>query len=88
VDAVLHPGRDWVECDITHQAVDKILQQTAELPKVAKPTANHLTDFDAPGYNVWKFRDINNLAKGESMRQTVKIITDMQHWKIERMCFT
>jgi hypothetical protein len=36
--------------NVTHQAVDKILQQMAGLPEVAKPAANHLTDFDVPHF--------------------------------------
>jgi hypothetical protein len=26
----------------------------ADLPKSVKPSADHLTDFDVPIYNVWK----------------------------------
>jgi hypothetical protein len=29
---------------LTHQAVDAVLQKTADLPEIAKPAANHLTD--------------------------------------------
>jgi hypothetical protein len=32
------------------------LQQMADLPEVAKPIANHLTDFEVPLYNAWKQR--------------------------------
>jgi hypothetical protein len=42
---------------LTKQAVDLIRQETAELPKLDKPSrasADHATDFDPPLYNVWK----------------------------------
>ncbi len=50
-----HTQEDIAEKEnVTHQAVDKILQQMEELPEVAKPIANHLVDFEVPIYNVWK----------------------------------
>ena len=39
---------------ITHQAVDQVLQEMADLPKIAKPHADHLIDFEIPIYNIWK----------------------------------
>src|SRR5712691_7283172 len=42
---------------ITHQAVNLVLQETADLPKLAKSdqaASSHATDFDPPLYNVWK----------------------------------
>ena len=31
----------------------------ANLPKSDKPTTDHLTDFDIPLYNVWKFKEVS-----------------------------
>ena len=39
---------------LTQKAVSLILEEMAELPKVLKPTAEHLIDFEIPIYNVWK----------------------------------
>ena len=40
--------------EITQQAVNLILQESAKLPELIKPSALHQTDFDAPLYNVWR----------------------------------
>lgn len=32
--------------DVSQQEISKLLPQMAELPKVVKPAAEHLTDFD------------------------------------------
>ena len=45
----------------THQAVDAVLQKTADLPEIAKPAANHLTDFDIPLYNVARDKKIADM---------------------------
>jgi transcriptional regulator with XRE-family HTH domain len=37
--------------------VSEICRKMAELPKSGKPAAEHLTDFDTPLYNVWKFKE-------------------------------
>ena len=39
------------------EANNMICSQTEELPKMNKPAAEHLTDFDVPIYNVWKFKE-------------------------------
>lgn len=44
-----------VGCD--QKTVTNIIGESAELPKLLKPAADHLTDFNPPVYNVWKFRD-------------------------------
>lgn len=41
-----------VGCD--QDTVSEIVRKSAELPDSVKPVAAHLTDFDAPLYNVWK----------------------------------
>ncbi|PKN24112.1 MAG: hypothetical protein CVU64_22905 [Deltaproteobacteria bacterium HGW-Deltaproteobacteria-21] len=41
-------------CGCERSTVDHALRETADLPKSAKPAADHLTDFDPPIYNVWK----------------------------------
>jgi hypothetical protein len=48
---------------LTHQAVDLVLQEMAELPKIAKPIAEHLIDFDVPIYNVWKQQEKTSGSK-------------------------
>jgi len=49
-DHVSQPIRAWGEIaereGMTQQAVDLVLQETAELPKLVKPAAEHLTDFE------------------------------------------
>lgn len=45
------------EAGITGEAVRLVLQEMADLPKLAKPqraAAEHATDFEVPVYNVWK----------------------------------
>jgi transposase len=39
---------------ISQKAVDLVLEETAEVPKLLKPSADHLTDFEVPIYNIWK----------------------------------
>ena len=51
------------EVGLTSQAVGHVLKEMAELPKVSKPAAEHTTDFDAPIYNVWKFKEKSNGAE-------------------------
>jgi len=46
------------EVDLTQQAIDLVLQEMAELPKVSTVSADHLTDFQLPIYNVWIFSSI------------------------------
>ena len=41
------------EVGAPRQIVQEILPKMAELPKSAKPAAEHLTDFQVPLYNVW-----------------------------------
>ncbi|MCH8313945.1 MAG: hypothetical protein IID17_13275 [Nitrospinae bacterium] len=43
--------------DCERSTVDHVLRESAELPKSAKPYADHLVDFTPPIYNVWKFKD-------------------------------
>jgi len=42
---------------VSQQAIGTILQEMAELPKSDKAAADHLTDFDPPIYNIWKFKE-------------------------------
>ncbi len=42
------------ECGCDRATVDHVLRETADLPKSAKPAAEHATDFLIPIYNVWK----------------------------------
>ncbi|MCH8312220.1 MAG: hypothetical protein IID17_04470 [Nitrospinae bacterium] len=44
-----------VDCPRT--TVEAVLTESAELPKSAKPYADHLVDFTPPIYNVWKFKE-------------------------------
>jgi transcriptional regulator with XRE-family HTH domain len=37
--------------------IKEILSEMAELPKPIKASANHLTDFEVPLYNIWKFKE-------------------------------
>jgi hypothetical protein len=48
---------------LTQQAADLVLQEMAELPKIVKPIAEHLTDFDVPIYNVWKQQEKTSGSK-------------------------
>src|SRR5262249_11128974 len=45
------------EVGLTQKAVSEILEVSAELPEGMKPAASHLTEFDIPLYNVWKFKE-------------------------------
>lgn len=46
-------GKRHKKADLSEEAVRKIIsQQTADLPKVGKPYAEHLVDFDILIYNV------------------------------------
>ena len=41
-----------------HQTVvGEVLREMAELPKSLKPAAEHITGFEIPIYNVWKFKE-------------------------------
>jgi len=42
---------------ISQPQVKEILSGMADLPKSIKPAAEHLTDFDIPVYNVWKYKE-------------------------------
>jgi|GEM_PF-5358042 len=44
-------------CECSQQTIADILPKMAELPKSVKPAAEHLTDFDVPIYNVWKYKE-------------------------------
>lgn len=44
-------------CECERTTVESILTKMAELPKSSKPIAEHLTDFDIPIYNVWKWQE-------------------------------
>ncbi|MEW6417620.1 MAG: hypothetical protein AB1480_05810 [Nitrospirota bacterium] len=47
-----------------HQTVvGDVLREMADLPESLKPAASHLTDFDIPLYNVWKFKEKTPGAK-------------------------
>lgn len=37
--------------------VNAVCSEMADLPELNKPSASHLTDFDVPLYNVWKFTE-------------------------------
>ncbi len=45
-----------LDCSAT-AAKEVISSETAELPKATKSVADHLTDFETPLYNVWKFKE-------------------------------
>lgn len=42
---------------LSQPRTNEVLSGMAELPKPAKPAADHLTDFQIPIYNVWKFKE-------------------------------
>ena len=42
--------------DCERSTVDHVLREMATLPKSAEPVADHLTDFEVPLFNVWKFQ--------------------------------
>lgn len=46
------------EVGVTHSTVINVLSKMEELPKLTKPTADHLVDFKVPIYNVWKFQKL------------------------------
>jgi len=48
------------EVGLTQETVKEVLKKSADLPKPFKPTADHLTDFKVPLYNVWKFGEKTN----------------------------
>lgn len=54
-----HTQEDIAEAvGLTDRGVAKIItKQTAELPKVRKPHADHLVEFTPPLYNVWKWQN-------------------------------
>ena len=43
-------------CEVTKETVSTICQKMAKLPKSDKPAADHLSDFDPPIYNAWKYK--------------------------------
>lgn len=57
----------WMKCytqeeiadreNIHKDSVSEICRKMAELPESDKPSANHLTDFEPPIYNIWKQQD-------------------------------
>jgi transcriptional regulator with XRE-family HTH domain/predicted DNA-binding protein YlxM (UPF0122 family) len=49
--------------NVTKETVSQICQKMADLPESDKPTANHLTSFDLPIYNVWKQQEKSSGSK-------------------------
>jgi len=42
---------------VIKETVSKVCQEMANLPKSDKASADHLTDFAPPIYNIWKFKE-------------------------------
>ena len=42
---------------VTKETISQVCQKMADLPESDKPSASHLTDFNPPVYNVWKFQE-------------------------------
>jgi len=49
--------------NVDQHTVRDILGKMADLPESLKPAASHLTDFDVPIYNVWKFKEKSKGSK-------------------------
>lgn len=49
--------------NIPQRTIADVLAEMAELPESLKSTANHLTDFDPPIYNIWKQQEKSNGTK-------------------------
>lgn len=47
-------------CNVSKMEVSRTCNESAELPEGYKPSANHLTDFDIPLYNIWKQQTKSN----------------------------
>ena len=53
-----HTQKEIAEAvNCSQQTIADNLPKMENLPKSAKPYANHLVDFDIPIYNVWKYKE-------------------------------
>ena len=62
---------------VSQKTVDNVLVEMAELPKLLKASADHLTDFDPPIYNVWK-QQTKTAGAGEGVSVSPLCETELQ----------
>ena len=65
-----------VKC--TQQAISEVIQKQFCETEIVKPSANHLTDFDPPIYNVWtksaKTNSVSHYCRRKASTATSKAV--------------